>query len=326
MNNIYENKFKKYKSKYLKLKNEYNGEGGYYYFWPSERENILKQRLIEEQPELEKRKHPVIEIKTQLNDINIVIAAINKKIKPLLKQSIEKKNILDLIELKKNYNMSEKMKDVFEEELEKEKKKKITIEEEKKAFILYEELTVIKKAITQLNVLNQNAINKSDFEETLVTAEQIKILTNKLTVVNQKYLELKKDDNYKQEIEKVHEQKVLIKIFSKIKEENNKNVEYNKNIYEMKLEELSKKMKIKDEFQKKLKNGTVYDLHVMFNEQDKDYKNTIDRIASEENKLNKENEKYNILYNEYKILNNIYLEQKNIVDNILSQLNEYFWF
>ena len=222
--------------------------------------------------------------------------------------------------------MSEKMKDVFEEELEKEKKKKITIEEEKKAFILYEELTVIKKAITQLNVLNQNAINKSDFEETLVTAEQIKILTNKLTVVNQKYLELKKDDNYKQEIEKVHEQKVLIKIFSKIKEENNKNVEYNKNIYEMKLEELSKKMKIKDEFQKKLKNGTVYDLHVMFNEQDKDYKNTIDRIASEENKLNKENEKYNILYNEYKILNNIYLEQKNIVDNILSQLNEYFWF
>ena len=94
MNNIYENKFKKYKSKYLKLKNEYNGEGGYYYFWPSERENILKQRLIEEQPELEKRKHPVIEIKTQLNDINIVIAAINKKIKPLLKQSIEKKKYI----------------------------------------------------------------------------------------------------------------------------------------------------------------------------------------------------------------------------------------
>ena len=50
MNNIYENKFKKYKSKYLKLK-EYNDEGGRYIFYPSEAEKYLRTELI-----LEKKK------------------------------------------------------------------------------------------------------------------------------------------------------------------------------------------------------------------------------------------------------------------------------
>ena len=50
MNNIYENKFKKYKSKYLKLK-EYSGDGGRYIFYPSETEKYLQTELI-----LEKKK------------------------------------------------------------------------------------------------------------------------------------------------------------------------------------------------------------------------------------------------------------------------------
>jgi hypothetical protein len=329
MNNIYENKLKKYKSKYLKLKNEYSSEGGRYLFFPSEREKNLKIQLINEKEILEQCRVPIIELQNKLDIKNVSIDIINKKIKELNIDKKEKENILNIIELKKEYIISIKMNTTFKEEIEKAIKKNEHMKEEKKIFILFEEKTVIKKAINDIDMLKDKANENKNYEDALIRTEQIKILKNKITDIEQQYnvaignKQLSENEK-KQEIEKIHEQKVLITILSLLKDHNKKKINIKKNNYETQLRELNENNKIETILQEILKNTDIFVLQTYYDQYNKLLQNTINNITLENNNLKTLNDEYNQLYNNYEKENLKYLEQKNIVDSIIRDINTWF--
>jgi hypothetical protein len=329
MNNIYENKLKKYKSKYLKLKNEYNSEGGRYLFFPSEREKNLEIQLIYEKEILEQCRAPIIELQNQLDIKNVSIDTTKKKIKELNIDKKEKENILNIIELKKEYIISIKMNTTFKEEIKKAIKKNENMKEEKKIFILFEEKTVIKKAINDIEMLKDKANENQNYENALIRTEQIKILKSKITDIEQQYnvaignKQLSENEK-KQEIEKIHEQKVLITILSLLKDHNKKKINIKKNNYETQLRELNENNKIETILQEILKNTDIYVLQTYYDQYNKLLQNTINNITSENNNLKTLKDEYNQLYNNYEKENLKYLEQKNIVDRIIRDINTWF--
>jgi len=203
------------------------------------------------------------------------------------------------------------------------------MKEEKKIFILFEEKTVIQKAIEENENMKKIDNKSNQYENALIKTEQIKILKNKLTDIVQQYdsaigNKQLSDNEKKQEIEKIHEQKVLITILSLLKDHNKKKINIKKNNYETQLRELNENNKIETILQEILKNTDIYVLQTYYDQYNKLLQNTINNITSENNNLKTLKDEYNQLYNNYEREKSKYLEQKNIVDGIIRDINTWF--
>jgi len=334
MNNIYENKFKKYKSKYLKLK-EYNDEGGRYIFYPSEAEKYLRTELILEKKKLSNIEIEIKEIKNNLNKISDLKAPIDKNLQKLSKQLVEQQNILEILKLNKEYNINKKIEKVFEQELNKAKEEKAKIQYEKQVFILFEELTVINKAKNKAQVLYQKAISDNIEEEILVREKQFNILTKQYNLINKNYLlalsqkqlqEQKQkyeiEQKQKQEIEQIYEHEILIRILTQI----NENVKAKKIKYEKKLDEqINKNEKIEKIFEEIKENEELHDLNRMLNDQEKNYNIINNEIVSEQQKMITLDQEYAQSEIEYVKLKDKYSIQENKIYDITNKIkNTYF--
>ena len=226
MNNIYFDKYEKYKLKYLKLKKEYIGEGG---LWPFDlkRRNELNSRLKQQESvasdlynECKIIKYNYNKILQQKEKANIEKEEAYELVSMLNREIIIKNIIIKLIKVKEGLEYVQ-LKNETVMNLLKETKK-----QEAKEVMLIEELTVLKKEIEKIDKAQKEFTgfgnNKEQILKEILINERDKVLLQCLEAetkredidINEQDIKLK--ERQIKTLEQVHKQAVLIKILTRI--------------------------------------------------------------------------------------------------------------
>jgi hypothetical protein len=228
MNNIYQNKYEKYKLKYLKLKTEYIGGGRYIY--TSKKRNKLNLRLEEQTNEAKNLLQECTIIKNYYNkilqqkeEVHIEKEEAYKLVGMLNRQIINIKIIIKLIKAKEAFEFVQ-LKNETVSNLLKETKKQEALTETKEVMLI-EELAVLKKEIDKASKAQKefsgSGINKAEILKEILINEREKVLLQCLEVEAEAEAdaEAKRESEQllkqPQTLEHVHKQAVLIKILTR---------------------------------------------------------------------------------------------------------------
>jgi hypothetical protein len=222
MNNIYQNKYEKYKLKYLKLKTEYIGEGGYIY--TSKIRNKLNLRLEQQTNEAKYllQQYTIIKnyynkILQQKEEVHIEKEEAHKLVGMLNRQIINIKIIIKLIKAKEAFEFVQ-LKNETVSNLLKETKKQEALTETKEVMLI-EELAVLEKEIDKASKAQKefsgSGINKAEILKEILINEREKVLLQCLEVEAEAKRESEQLLKQPQTLEHVHKQAVLIKILTR---------------------------------------------------------------------------------------------------------------
>jgi hypothetical protein len=224
MNNIYQNKYEKYKLKYLKLKTEYIGEGGYIY--TSKIRNKLNLRLEQQTNEAKYLLQQYTIIKNYYNKIlqqkekvHIEKEEAHELVGMLNRQIINIKIIIKLIKAKEAFEFVQ-LKNETVSNLLKETKKQEALTETKEVMLI-EELAVLEKEIDKASKAQKefsgSGINKAEILKEILINEREKVLLQCLEVEAEAEAKRESEQLLKQPqtLEHVHKQAVLIKILTR---------------------------------------------------------------------------------------------------------------